>query len=185
MFRNEVTFAVRTRVDSDALLPAIKNVVYGVSGDQPIFNIRTMRDLVSGSMAHQRFPMILLVAFAILALLLATIGIYGVISYSTAQRVPEIGVRMALGATKRDVLQMLLVQGLRLAAIGIAIGAFAAAVLTKVLSSFSHLLYGVGATDPLTFMAVSLCLILAALLACYIPALRAAQLDPMSALRHD
>ncbi len=185
IFRNEVTFAVRTQLDSAVMLPAIKNAVYGASGDQPVYNIRTMRDLVSGSMARQRFPMILLVAFAALALLLASLGIYGVISYSTAQRVPEIGIRMALGAAKWDVLQMLIGQGLRLAAIGIVIGAFAAAVLTKTLSSFSHLLYGVRATDPLTFIAVSLCLIIAALLACYIPARRAAKLDPMTALRHN
>jgi putative ABC transport system permease protein len=136
-------------------------------------------------MTRQRFPMILLVAFAVLALLLATVGIYGVISYSTAQRVPEIGIRMALGATKGDVLQMLVRQGLRVAFIGIAIGAVAASILTRVLSSFSHLLYGVRATDPLTFASVSLCLILAALFACYIPARRAALLDPMIALRHD
>jgi ABC-type antimicrobial peptide transport system permease subunit len=185
IFRNEVTYAVRTRLTSSAVLPAIKNAVYGASGDQPVYNIRTMRDLVSGSMVRQRFPMILLVAFAILALLLASVGIYGVVSYSTAQRVPEIGIRMALGAAKWDVLQMLIGQGLRLAAIGIIIGTFAAAVLTKALSSFSRLLFGVRTTDPLTFIAVSLCLISAALLACYIPARRAAQLDPMTALRHD
>ncbi len=146
IFRNAVTFAVRTPLDAAAVMPAIKNAVYGASGDQPVYNIRTMRDLVSGSMARQRFPMILLVAFAVLALLLATVGIYGVISYSTAQRVPEIGIRMALGAAKRDVLQMLLGQGLRLALAGVAIGAVAASILTRVLSSFSHLLYGVRAT---------------------------------------
>jgi predicted permease len=185
IFRNEVTFVVRTPLNPAAVMPAIKNAVYGASGDQPVYNIRTMRDLVSGSMARQRFPMILLVAFAALALLLATVGIYGVISYSTAQRVPEIGIRMALGATKRDVLQMLITQGLRLALIGVAIGVVAASILTRVLSSFSRLLYGVRASDPLTFMAVSLCLIIAALLACYIPARRAAQLDPMIALRHE
>jgi ABC-type antimicrobial peptide transport system permease subunit len=185
IFRNAVTFAVRTRLNAAAVLPAIKSAVYGASGNQPIYNIRSMRDLVSGSMARQRFPMILLVAFAVLALLLATIGIYGVISYSTAERVPEIGIRMALGAAKRDVLTMVIRQGLRLALAGIAIGAVAALVLTRLLSSFSHLLYGVRATDPLTFVAVSLCLLVAALFACYIPARRAAQLDPMTALRHE
>jgi predicted permease len=185
IFRDEVTFAVRTPLNSAAVLPAIKSAVYGASGDQPVYNVRTMRDLVSGSMARQRFPMILLVAFAVLALLLATIGIYGVISYSTAQRVPEIGIRMALGAAKWDVLQMLIGQGLRLALIGVAIGAAAAFILTRVLTSFSHLLYGVRTADPLTFAAVSLCLVIAALCACYIPARRAAQLDPITALRHD
>jgi putative ABC transport system permease protein len=144
-----------------------------------------MRELVSGSIGRQRFPMILLVAFAVLALVLATVGIYGVISYSTAQRVPEIGVRMALGAAKWDVLQMLIGHGLRLALVGVTSGAIVAAVLTRVLSSFSHLLYGVPPNDPLTFVVVTLCLISAAICACYIPARRAAQVDPMTALRHD
>ncbi len=185
IFRNEITFAVRTTLNSAVVMPAIKNAVYGASGGQPVYDIRTMRELFSGSMARQRFPMILLVAFAVLALLLATVGIYGVISYSTAQRVPEIGVRMALGAAKWDVLRMLMGQGLRLACIGVGIGAFAAAMLTRVLSSFSHLLYGVRATDPLTFAVVALCLFAAAICACYIPARRAAQLDPVTALRQD
>ncbi len=185
LFRDAVTFAVRTRLNTAAVLPAIRSAVYGASGKQPIYNVRSMRDLVSGSMARQRFPMILLVAFAVLALLLATIGIYGVISYSTAQRVPEIGIRIALGAAKWDILQMLMRQGLQLALAGVAIGAVAASILTRVLSSFSNLLYGVRATDPLTFVAVSLCLVAAALFACYIPARRATQLDPMTALRHD
>jgi ABC-type antimicrobial peptide transport system permease subunit len=185
IFRDEVTFAVRTPLNPAAVIPTIKNAVYGASGDQPVYNIRTMHDLVSESMAHERFPMILLVAFAALALLLATVGIYAMISYSTAQRMPEIGVRMALGAVRRDVLQMLIGRGLRLALIGVAIGAVAASILTRVLSSFSHLLYGVRATDPWTFVAASLCLVVAALCACYLPARRAAQLDPMTVLRHD
>lgn len=185
IFRNEVTFALRTPLNPAAVLPAIKSAVFGASGGQPVYNIRTMRDLVSGSMARQRFPMILLVAFAILALLLATVGIYGVISYSTAQRVPEIGIRMALGAAKWDVLRMLAEQGLRLALAGIAIGAVAALILTRILSSFSRLLYGVRVTDPLTFAGVASCLIMAALLASYIPARRAAQLDPLTGLRRD
>jgi ABC-type antimicrobial peptide transport system permease subunit len=185
IFRNEITFAVRTALNPAVVMAAIKNAVCGASGDQPVYNIHTMRELVSGSMSRQRFPMILLVAFAVLALLLATVGIYGVISYSTAQRVPEIGIRMALGATRWNVLQMLLGQGLRLAVIGVGIGAVAAAILTRVLSSFSRLLFGVRATDPFTLIVVSLCLITAALLACYIPARRAALVDPMTALRQD
>ena len=184
-FRNEVTFTVRTPLNPAVLMPAVKNAVYAASGNQPVYDIRTIRELVSGSMGRQRFSMILLVAFAVLALLLATIGVYGVISYSTARRVPEIGVRMALGATRWRVLQMLLGQGLRLAAIGVGIGAVAALMLTRVLASFSRLLYGVRPTDPFTFLVVSLCLLTAAFLACYIPARRAALLDPMTALRQE
>ncbi len=185
VFRDEVTFAVRTPLDPATVMPGIKKAAAGASGDEPVYNVRTMRDFFSGSMVRQRFTMILLVAFAGVAWLLATVGIYGVISYSTEQRVPEIGIRMALGAAKRDVLRMLIGQGLRLAITGVAIGAVAAAVLTRVLSSFSHLLYGVRASDPLTFVIVSLGLMMAALLACYIPARRAAQVDPMIALRHE
>ncbi len=185
IFRDEVTFAVRTPLDTAAVIPAIKNAVYGANGNQPVYDIRTMLELVSGSLARQRFPMLLLSAFAVVAFLVATVGIYGVISYSTAQRVPEIGIRIALGAERWHVLRMLLGQGLRLAALGVALGAIAATVLTRVLSSFSQLLYGVRATDPLTFFAVSFCLVAAALLACYIPAARAARVDPMTALRHD
>jgi ABC-type antimicrobial peptide transport system permease subunit len=143
-----------------------------------------MRNLIARSMAKQSFPMILLVAFAVLALLLASVGVYGVISYSTAKRVPEIGIRMAVGAEKWDILRMLVAEGFRLALAGVAIGAAAASILTRVVSSFSHLLYGVKADDPLTFVAVSLFLMFAASLACYVPARRAAQLDPMVAL-HD
>ena len=182
-FRGDVTFSVRTPLEPNVVMPAIKKAVYGLANDQPIYNVQTMRSLVSRSMSRQRFPMILLVAFAALALLLASVGIYGVLSYSTARRVPEIGVRMALGAERRDVVQMLVGQGLRLALAGIAIGAVAASILTRTLSSFSHLLYGVRASDPVTFVVVSACLVVAALLACYIPARRAAEVDPSAALR--
>ncbi len=185
IFRSEVTFVVRTPLHAAAVLPAIKNAVYGASGDQPVYDILTMRDVLSQSMARQSFPMILLVAFSLLALLLATVGIYGVVSYSTTQRLPEIGIRMALGAARSDVLQMLIRRGVRLALIGIAIGTVAAAILTRLLSSFSRLLYGVRPADPLTFLAVSLCLTLAALCACYLPARRAARMDPSHVLRHD
>jgi len=118
-------------------------------------------------------------------LLLASIGIYGVISYSVTERVREIGIRMALGAEKRDVLRMVVGQGLRLAVAGVAIGLVIGFILAQLLSSFTHLLYGIRAGDPLTFIAVGLGLLAAAVLACYIPARRAARLDPMVALRQE
>jgi putative ABC transport system permease protein len=136
-------------------------------------------------MSSERFPMILLGAFAALALLLASVGIYGVISYSVTQRVHEIGIRVALGAGSRSIFRLVMGQGLRLALVGLAIGAVAALILARVLASFSHLLYGVGASDPVTFVVVSLALTGVALLACYLPARRATRVDPMIALRDE
>ncbi len=185
LFRADVSLAVRARLDTAAVMPAIRGAVYEAGNDQPIYNIHSIEELVIQSMGKQRFPMLLLVAFAVLALLLACVGTYGVISYAMAQRVRELGIRMALGAAQRDVLQMVLWQGLRLALIGVTAGAAAALILTRVLSSFSHLLFGIRAGDPLTFIAVSLLSISATLLACYLPARRAARLDPMVALRHE
>ena len=133
-------------------------------------------------MMQPRFAMLLLASFAGLALLLATIGMYGVISYSVAQRTQEIGIRMALGAPRGNVFGMVLAQGARLAGLGIAIGLLAALAVTRLMTSF---LYGVRPTDPLTFAAVSLLLAGVALLACYVPARRATRVDPMLALRYE
>ena len=179
------SIVVRTRLDTATLMPAIKAAVYWASSDQPVYGVHTMREIVSESMSSQRFPMLLLTAFAGLALLLASIGIYGVISYSVTQRVHEIGVRMALGAEKRNILAMVVGHGLRLAVAGLAIGATAALALTRLLSSFSQLLYGVGASDPATFISVSAVLIGVAILASYLPAHRAMRVDPMVALRYE
>jgi len=137
------------------------------------------------SVAPQRLSTLLLGIFAAVALVLAAVGIYGVISYGTTQRTREIGIRIAVGASANDVLGMFVAQGLRLGFIGVAAGALTAAALTRVLSSFSRLLYGVGKSDPLTFLAVSACVLAASLLACYVPARRAAHSDPMAALRHE
>ena len=140
-----------------------------------------MEEIVSDSVARQRFSMLLLGVFAGLAVVLAAVGIYGVMSYSVAQQTREIGIRMALGAQRSDVLKMTVGQGLRLVLTGVAIGLAAAFVLTRVMST---LLFGVSPTDPLTFISISIVLIGVALLASYIPALRATRVDPMFALRY-
>ena len=175
IFRNDIAVAVRSHLDAVALMRAL--------GNHPVYNIRTMQELLSGSITKQRFPMLLLGAFAILALLLTFVGNYGVMSYWTIRRVNEIGIRMALGARRWDVVRMVVGQGLRLALSGVAIGAAAALALTKLLPSFSHLLYGVRATDPTVLAAVATTLLIAAALACYVPARRAGNLEPNEALR--
>jgi predicted permease len=184
-FARALSVAVRTPLDVATIMPAVRNVVYGTGKDQPVYNVQTMQQIVSQSMSSQRLPMVLLGVFAALALMLASVGIYGVISYSVTQRLREIAVRMALGAESRQVFQMVIGQGLRMAIVGLTLGAAAALILTRLLSSFSHLLYGIGPSDPVTFAAVSLVLIAVAVLACYIPARRAARVDPMVALRYE
>jgi len=176
---------VRTPLEASTVEPEIRKAVYGVGSDQPIYNVHTIKQTVSESMSSQRFPMIMLGIFAGLALLLASTGIYGVISYSVSQRVHEIGIRMALGADKRDVFRMVVGQGLALALAGLAIGVVGALILIRLLTSFSLLLYGVAASDPLTFTTVSVMLTLVAALACYVPARRAMRVDPMVALRYE
>jgi putative ABC transport system permease protein len=171
---------VSTDAEPLSLAPAVRKAVWEVDKDQPVSNVRTMEDILSGSIARQRFSMLLLGVFAGLALILAAVGIYGVISYSVAQRTREIGLRMALGAQRSDVVKMVVGQGLKLVLIGVAFGLAAAFVLTRVMSS---LLFGVSATDPVTFIIISLVLIGVALLASFIPARSATKVDPMIALR--
>lgn len=180
-----LTVMVRTQLDAATVIPEIKKTVYEAGSDQPVYDVRTMQQIVSESLSTQRFPMTLLGVFAFLALLLASVGIYGVVSYSVAQRVREMGIRMALGAEKRNILRLVIGQGLQLVIAGLAIGAVAALILTHLLSSFSRLLYGVATSDPVTFITVSLTLSTVAILACYIPALRATRVDPIVALRHE
>jgi predicted permease len=172
---------VRTQVDPLSLGTAVRKVVWGIDKDQPVSDIRSMEEIVSRAVARQRFSTMLLGIFATLALVLAAVGIYGVMSYSVAQRTREIGIRMALGAQRSDVLKMTVGQGLRLVIIGVGIGLAAAFVLTRVMAS---LLFGVSATDPLTFIIISLVLMAVALIASYIPALRATKVDPMVALHY-
>jgi putative ABC transport system permease protein len=167
-------------VEPMSLASSIRNAIWAVDKDQPVANIDTMDHIVSEAIARQRFSMLLLGIFAGLALVLAAVGIYGVMSYSVAQRTHEIGIRMALGARRADVLQMTVKQGLKLVSAGMILGLAAAFLLTRVLAS---LLYGISATDPITFLGISLVLLAVAMLASYIPALRATKVDPIIALR--
>jgi putative ABC transport system permease protein len=171
---------MRTAIDPLSLATPVRNAIWAVDKDQTVANIDSMEHIVAGAVARQRFSMLLLAIFAGVALVLAAVGIYGVMSYSVAQQTREIGIRMALGAQRSDVLKMTVKQGLRLVAFGLAIGLVAAFILTRVMAS---LLFGISATDPLTFISISLVLLAVAILASYIPALRATRVDPMIALR--
>jgi putative ABC transport system permease protein len=173
---------IRTNSDPKGVVGAVRNEVHQMDADQPLSNIATMEELMSNFMAQRRFSMFLLSTFAVLALLLAAIGVYGVMAYAVAQRTHEIGIRMALGAQHQDVLGMVLAEGLRLAVAGVAIGLAGATALSRVMESF---LFGVGQRDALTFFGVAALLLATALLACYIPARRATAVDPMVALRYE
>ena len=171
---------VKTDVNPASLAATVRKTVWEIDKDQPVSDIRTMDEILGESIARQRFSMLLLAIFAGVAMVLAGVGIYGVMSYSVAQRTNEIGIRLALGAQKRDVLLMVVKHGSKLILIGVAIGLAAAFALTRLIAS---LLFGVTAKDPLTFAAVAVLLAIVALLACYVPALRATKVDPMDALR--
>jgi predicted permease len=173
---------VRTRGAAPGAFDSIRQSVQQVNSEQVVYGAQTMPEVISDSTATRRFSAILLGSFAIVALLLSGVGIYGVISYLIGQRTHEIGIRMALGAQQSKVLFQVLREGLKLAITGAAIGLAAAFALTRLMTS---LLYGVSPTDPLTFTAVAALLIAVALAACYVPARRAAAVDPMVALRHE
>jgi predicted permease len=173
---------VRTPAEPASLVRAVKNEISAVDKEQPVFSVRTMPEIVANSIARQRLSATLLGVGAALALLLASIGIYGVLAYAVTQRTHEIGVRIALGARAADVLRLVIRQGMGLALIGVSAGLVGALGLTRLLSGF---LYGVSATDPLTFTTVALVLVAVALLACYVPARRATKIDPMVALRYE
>jgi putative ABC transport system permease protein len=173
-------YVVRATDDAASLAPALRRVIGAIDPEMPVYHLRTMNQVMAESVSQRRFTLLLLTVFAVAALLLAAIGLYGVMSYSVMRRAPEIGVRLALGAQTKDVLKLVIGEGMKLASLGVAIGLAAAFVLARLIKS---LLFGVSATDPLTFVVIALLLIFVALVACWIPARRATQVDPMVALR--
>jgi putative ABC transport system permease protein len=177
-----MTFVVRTEIDPQTLLPAIKNQIWAAEQDQPFYNVVTMEQLVTKSLGERRFSLFLLGSFAAFALVLATIGIYGVMAYAVTQRTGEIGIRLVLGAKTSEVVRLIVGQGMRLVVVGVGIGLVGAIGLTRVLT---NMLYGVSANDPLTFAGLALLLTGVGFVANYVPARRATKVDPMVALRYE
>jgi putative ABC transport system permease protein len=173
---------VRTQSEPSAVVGAIRNQIKAVDKDLAVANINTMNSILARSVAPRSWSMLLLTVFAGAAVMLAAIGIYGVLSYVVAQRVGEIGIRLALGAQTADVFKLMIGQGMRLALTGVVLGLAFSFALTRLMKS---LLYEVSATDSLTFAGVALLLALVALLACWVPARRATKVDPLIALRYE
>src|SRR5262245_19585091 len=181
-FFTGMTLAIRGASDPVGIVGAVRGAVQSIDRDQPIYRIRTMEELMAGALATARFTLILLEIFAGVSAVLAFVGVYGVMSNNVIQRTHEIGIRMALGAERRDVLRMIAGQGLKLALLGVIIGLAVTSLLARLMR---ELLFGVSATDPLTYALIVSLLTLAALLACYLPARRATKLDPLVALRRE
>jgi putative ABC transport system permease protein len=179
---NEMYVAVKTDVDPHSLINAVRAEVTALHKAQPIYDVRTLDERLSASLTQQRFSMLLLTLFALLALILTAVGLYGVMAYTVTQRTQEIGIRVALGAQARDVLKLILKQGMRLALIGLTFGLAGAFALMRLLGG---LLFGVSAHDPLTFSVIAVLLIVVALLACWVPAWRATKVSPTVALRYE
>jgi predicted permease len=177
-----VNLVLRTGPEPLSLVSAVRAQVAGPTRDQPLYSIRTMEQIISGSLAQRRFTMLLLIVFAATALLLAAVGIYGVMSYAVTRRTRELGIRAALGASRSEIVGLVLRQGMKLAAVGMVAGLLATLALTRLMAG---LLYGVRPADPATLIAVTLLLGGIALLACYIPARRATAVDPGVALRSE
>jgi putative ABC transport system permease protein len=173
---------VRSSLSATSVAAGIRQATHAIDKDLPVTKIALFPDVIGESISQERFRTFLLGSFSAVAPALAAVGIFGVISYSVAQRTHEIGIRMALGAQPRDVLRLILGQGVRLALFGLGVGIIAALLLTRLMAS---MLYSVSATDPVTFGAVAILLLGVALLACYIPAGRAMRVDPMVALRYE
>jgi putative ABC transport system permease protein len=177
-----VTFVARTRTDPAGLIPALTSQVWQIDPDQAVYHSATLEGLISDTLAQRRFNLVILTAFSMAALLLATIGIYGLISFSTSQRTHEIGVRMALGARSADVVRMIVAEGIRLGIPGVLLGIAGALLLSRFME---RMLYGVTPTDPWTFLEFGVLSVLISALAAYVPARRAARGDPVIALRQD
>jgi putative ABC transport system permease protein len=175
-----LTIFLRGKLDPAAIPDAVREQVQAIDPTLPVFGAQTLNETVSGSLAQRRFSMEIVGLFALTSLLLAALGIYGVISYLVNERTHEIGIRLALGAARTNILQMVLGHGLRLALVGSAVGLVSAVIVSRLIAS---LLYGVQPTDPLTFAGVAILFLGVAVLACYLPARRATKIDPMIALR--
>jgi putative ABC transport system permease protein len=179
---NSMVLVARTSVDPASLAGALRQQVWAIDKDQPVFDVKTMQEVRSGSVVLYSFSSVMLGIFAAVALVLAAIGIYGVMAFAVTQRTQEIGIRMALGARTADVLKLVVKHGMKLALLGIVIGLAGSWALTRFIAK---LLVGVQPTDLLTFSVVSLCLLVAAFIACYLPARRATKVDPLVALRYE
>jgi ABC-type antimicrobial peptide transport system permease subunit len=182
LLANGSGYVARTAAASGDIASAIRQTAEKVVSSAVLYDVRPMEEIVARSISTQRLTLFLLSIFSVLALTLSAVGIYGVISYLTGQRTHEIGVRVALGASSRDVLRMVLGQGLRITLIGVTIGLAAAFGFTRLITA---MIYGVGTTDPITFASVAILLSGVALFACYIPARRAMRVDPIVALRYE
>jgi putative ABC transport system permease protein len=179
---SRMNLIIRTSADPLNLTAAVRNQVQGLDPNQPVYNVSTMEQTLDQSLVTQRLSMTLLAFLASLALILAAVGIYGVMSYAVTQRTHEIGIRMAIGAQRRDVFKMVIGRGMLLALIGVGVGLVGAFALTRLMAT---MLFGVEPTDPVTFVSIGILLIGVALVACYVPGRRATKVDPLVALRYE
>ena len=179
---NVMSLVIRTRDDGDALIPTIRDAIWSIDNDQPIVRVASMKDLLATSAASRRFALTLFEAFGLAALVLAAAGIDGVLAGSVVERSREIGVRAALGASRRDIISLVVGQGLRLTTVGVVVGLAAASVVTQALAT---MLFGIHRLDPVTYVGVVVLLVVTAALACAVPAWRAARVDPVTTLRAD